>query len=203
MYEKYERRRADNLTDPEERLQKPISTISGWEKQSQKSENSNSEIEVSAAETDTPIKAEPTEQPNNTVFLDKISVSTQCAVFENIVDSFENSSRFFSYHKSLQYDINSDLEKFVEWKCELWWRENGQLANGMCSVECGSVNLWKLGKTGGANETEGTDDNGGTGENLGELVKLKDWGISEIVGAVESGRASETDEAGETGAATN
>ena len=40
MYEKYERRRADNLTDPEERLQKPISTISGWEKQSQKSENS-------------------------------------------------------------------------------------------------------------------------------------------------------------------
>ena len=42
MYEKYERRRADNLTDPEERLQKPISTISGWEKQSQKSENSSS-----------------------------------------------------------------------------------------------------------------------------------------------------------------
>ena len=42
MYEKYERRRADNLTDPEERLQKPISTISGWEKQSQKSENSES-----------------------------------------------------------------------------------------------------------------------------------------------------------------
>ena len=47
MYEKYERRRADNLTDPEERLQKPISTISGWEKQSQKSENSSSvDIEV-------------------------------------------------------------------------------------------------------------------------------------------------------------
>ena len=39
MYEKYERRRADNITDPEVRLQKPISTISGWEKQSQKSEN--------------------------------------------------------------------------------------------------------------------------------------------------------------------
>ena len=63
MYEKYERRRADNLTDPEERLQKPISTISGWEKQSQKSENSNSEIEVSDI---TPIKQEG-EQPNNTV----------------------------------------------------------------------------------------------------------------------------------------
>ena len=47
MYEKYERRRADNLTDPEERLQKPISTISGWEKQSQKSENSSSvDIEI-------------------------------------------------------------------------------------------------------------------------------------------------------------
>jgi len=31
MYEKYERRRADNLTDPAERRSKPISTISGWE----------------------------------------------------------------------------------------------------------------------------------------------------------------------------
>ena len=64
MYEKYERRRADNLTDPEERLQKPISTISGWEKQSQKSENSNSEIEVSDI---TPIKQEGEQHPNNTV----------------------------------------------------------------------------------------------------------------------------------------
>ena len=34
MYEKYERRRADNLTDPLERSQKPISTISGWEQKS-------------------------------------------------------------------------------------------------------------------------------------------------------------------------
>ena len=64
MYEKYERRRADNLTDPEERLSKPISTISGWEKQSQKSENSNSEIEVSDI---TPIKQEGEQHPNNTV----------------------------------------------------------------------------------------------------------------------------------------
>merc|ERR1712088_928200 len=31
MYEKYERRRADTLTDPVERRQRPISTISGWE----------------------------------------------------------------------------------------------------------------------------------------------------------------------------
>ena len=56
MYEKYERRRADNLTDPEERLQKPISTISGWEKQSQKSENSPStvtEIEATEMEIET------------------------------------------------------------------------------------------------------------------------------------------------------
>ena len=37
MYEKYERRRADNITDPAERSQKPISTICGWEQQSQKS----------------------------------------------------------------------------------------------------------------------------------------------------------------------
>lgn len=31
MYEHYEQRRADNLTDPTEREQRPISTISGWE----------------------------------------------------------------------------------------------------------------------------------------------------------------------------
>ena len=31
MYEQYERRRADTLTDPAERRQRPISTISGWD----------------------------------------------------------------------------------------------------------------------------------------------------------------------------
>merc|ERR1711892_636290 len=35
MYEQYERRRADTLTDPVERSQRPISTISGWEKEEQ------------------------------------------------------------------------------------------------------------------------------------------------------------------------
>lgn len=32
MYEHYEQRRADNITDPAERQQRPISTISGWER---------------------------------------------------------------------------------------------------------------------------------------------------------------------------
>ncbi|XP_037087488.1 LOW QUALITY PROTEIN: neurobeachin-like, partial [Pollicipes pollicipes] len=32
MYEQYERRRADNITDPALRQQRPISTISGWDK---------------------------------------------------------------------------------------------------------------------------------------------------------------------------
>merc|ERR1712106_685950 len=36
MYEQYERRRADTLTDPVERSQRPISTISGWEKEEQR-----------------------------------------------------------------------------------------------------------------------------------------------------------------------
>merc|ERR1711892_662321 len=35
MYKQYERRRADTLTDPVERSQRPISTISGWEKEEQ------------------------------------------------------------------------------------------------------------------------------------------------------------------------
>ena len=33
MYEQYERRRADTLTDPVERSQRPISTISGWDQE--------------------------------------------------------------------------------------------------------------------------------------------------------------------------
>ncbi|KAL4710138.1 hypothetical protein ACJJTC_006435 [Scirpophaga incertulas] len=32
MYEQYEQRRADNITDPAERQQRPISTISGWDR---------------------------------------------------------------------------------------------------------------------------------------------------------------------------
>ena len=31
MYEHYERQRSDNITDPELRQQRPISTISGWD----------------------------------------------------------------------------------------------------------------------------------------------------------------------------
>lgn len=34
MYEHYEQRRADNITDPAERQQRPISTICGWERRS-------------------------------------------------------------------------------------------------------------------------------------------------------------------------
>merc|ERR1712032_1578793 len=39
MYEQYERRRADTLTDPVERRQRPISTISGWEDEQRKDED--------------------------------------------------------------------------------------------------------------------------------------------------------------------
>lgn len=35
MYEHYEQRRADNITDPAERQQRPISTICGWERRDQ------------------------------------------------------------------------------------------------------------------------------------------------------------------------
>lgn len=36
MYEHYEQRRADNITDPAERQQRPISTISGWDRHTDK-----------------------------------------------------------------------------------------------------------------------------------------------------------------------
>ncbi len=54
MYEKYERRRADNLTDPAERRQRPISTISGWEQQSQKSVGESSKSATPADDTRIP-----------------------------------------------------------------------------------------------------------------------------------------------------
>jgi len=54
MYEKYERRRADNLTDPAERRQRPISTISGWEQQSQKSVGESSKSDTPADDTRIP-----------------------------------------------------------------------------------------------------------------------------------------------------
>lgn len=34
MYEHYEKQRSDNITDPELRQQRPISTISGWDQRS-------------------------------------------------------------------------------------------------------------------------------------------------------------------------
>ncbi|KAF5296936.1 hypothetical protein FQR65_LT10087 [Abscondita terminalis] len=39
MYEHYERQRTDNITDPAVRQQRPISTISGWEQQTQAVQN--------------------------------------------------------------------------------------------------------------------------------------------------------------------
>ena len=63
MYEKYERRRADNLTDPAERLQKPISTISGWEQQSQKSVGESSASATPADDTRIPDEERFKEEP--------------------------------------------------------------------------------------------------------------------------------------------
>ena len=63
MYEKYERRRADNLTDPAERLQKPISTISGWEQQSQKSVGESSASATPAVDTRIPDEERFKEEP--------------------------------------------------------------------------------------------------------------------------------------------
>merc|ERR1719458_1168775 len=49
MYEQYERRRADTLTDPVERRQRPISTISGWEDEQRKVEDGKPVEEDEAA----------------------------------------------------------------------------------------------------------------------------------------------------------
>ncbi|OWR53440.1 neurobeachin like protein, partial [Danaus plexippus plexippus] len=48
MYEHYEQRRADNITDPKERQQKPISTISGWDRHS----DVKSKVSTDAEEND-------------------------------------------------------------------------------------------------------------------------------------------------------
>ena len=51
MYEQYERRRADTLTDPVERRQRPISTISGWD-EDRKVNGGNEEKEEEEEEED-------------------------------------------------------------------------------------------------------------------------------------------------------
>lgn len=48
MYEHYERQRSDNITDPQLRQQRPISTISGWENHSYISTVQHYSINVSA-----------------------------------------------------------------------------------------------------------------------------------------------------------
>merc|ERR1712032_1474526 len=50
MYEQYERRRADTLTDPVERRQRPISTISGWEDEQRKVEDEKQKGEEEGVE---------------------------------------------------------------------------------------------------------------------------------------------------------
>ncbi|KAI5633363.1 hypothetical protein NE865_13916 [Phthorimaea operculella] len=44
MYEHYEQRRADNITDPAERQQRPISTISGWDRAPHQHHGAQTEI---------------------------------------------------------------------------------------------------------------------------------------------------------------
>ena len=114
MYEKYERRRADNLTDPEERLSKPISTISGWEKQSQKSENSNSEIEVSDI---TPIKQEGEQHPNNTVRRFLIMKKIPYCV----VESTQSLTKFFMIFFGISIFCEKSSSKWKEF-CNLFCR---------------------------------------------------------------------------------
>lgn len=60
MYEQYERRRADTLTDPVERSQRPISTISGWEKEEQrKMEEGKVLNEERFSEVEDPVEEKP------------------------------------------------------------------------------------------------------------------------------------------------
>ena len=95
MYEKYERRRADNLTDPEERLQKPISTISGWEKQSQKSENSSSvDIEVIGTAPEEPGKV----WVKKTRHFQKLAINEKSTIFVQSTWNFVKMIVFSTYH---------------------------------------------------------------------------------------------------------
>ncbi|XP_040571118.1 neurobeachin isoform X6 [Lepeophtheirus salmonis] len=58
MYESYERRRADNITDPEVRSQKPISTISGLNEDEEESEeDEEGEEDIEEDESTSEIKA--------------------------------------------------------------------------------------------------------------------------------------------------
>ena len=111
MYEKYERRRADNLTDPEERLQKPISTISGWEKQSQKSENSPStvtEIEATEMETsgESPIPAITSTSDGDQQL--ESAVEKEEEINEIVVDQEENEVNEVVKHQVIEFQTKEN-----------------------------------------------------------------------------------------------
>ncbi|XP_048481207.1 neurobeachin isoform X5 [Plutella xylostella] len=52
MYEHYEQRRADNITDPAERQQRPISTISGWDRRPERQRRDHRSVLHHAAQTE-------------------------------------------------------------------------------------------------------------------------------------------------------
>ncbi|CAH2088204.1 unnamed protein product [Euphydryas editha] len=55
MYEHYEQRRADNITDPAERQQRPISTISGWDRHTDASAKARVLPDTDANDDSTPV----------------------------------------------------------------------------------------------------------------------------------------------------
>ncbi|XP_072155979.1 neurobeachin isoform X4 [Bemisia tabaci] len=62
MYEHYERHRSDNITDPHVRQQRPISTISGWERQAAAVQHCNQDSD-SEREDDETSEGKETERP--------------------------------------------------------------------------------------------------------------------------------------------
>ncbi|XP_064074608.1 neurobeachin isoform X6 [Vanessa tameamea] len=55
MYEHYEQRRADNITDPAERQQRPISTISGWDRHTDASAKARVLPDADGSDESTPV----------------------------------------------------------------------------------------------------------------------------------------------------
>merc|ERR1712013_223530 len=164
MYEQYERRRADTLTDPVERSQRPISTWAGWDKEEQRkmeegkvlNEERFTEVEDSVDETvqqdenmptkeaekenDKPVEDQVTEEESSN---DKESHPDKSEISVNLKAEDEgdiNSTPRVTF-KSQESNEEAEEEEIPE---EIEKEENTEEEKGEDAVENGVPNVNEL-----------------------------------------------------------
>ncbi len=108
MYEKYERRRADNITDPEERMQKPISTISGWEQGSQPSSSTSPPAQDQESIEDKSAGTSPNPPPSDP---DVVAEADASPSKKNETETADDNKKEEAPPADTEVDLNDEEEK--------------------------------------------------------------------------------------------